>query len=83
MIYLKNVLYLPINFLIIQIIYPVFKISKIFRQEDNMEIDIIRPTDNEESKLEYVIIFRFNNYDILRNGKSHQYEMKCYKKVES
>ena len=28
-----------------------------------MGIDIIRPTD--KSKLEYVVIFRFNNYDSL------------------
>lgn len=36
---------------------------EVSRHEGIMGIDIIRPTD--ESKLEYVIIFRFNNYDNL------------------
>jgi antibiotic biosynthesis monooxygenase (ABM) superfamily enzyme len=38
--------------------------KEVSRQEGSMGIDIIRPTDNE-SKPEYVIIFRFNNYDNL------------------
>ena len=37
--------------------------KEVSKQEGNMGIDIIRPTD--KSKLEYVIIFRFNNYDSL------------------
>ena len=40
--------------------------KEVSKQEGSMGIDIIRPTtDNEESKSEYVIIFRFNNYDNL------------------
>src|ERR687895_3006147 len=35
--------------------------KEVSRQEGSMGIDIIRPRDNE-SKPEYVIIFRFNNY---------------------
>ena len=31
-----------------------------------MGIDIIRPTTDNKSKLEYVVIFRFNNYDSLK-----------------
>ena len=38
--------------------------KEVSRQEGSMGIDIIRPTYNI-SKLEYVIIFRFNNYDNL------------------
>jgi antibiotic biosynthesis monooxygenase (ABM) superfamily enzyme len=38
--------------------------KEVSRQEGSMGIDIIRPSDNE-SKPEYVIIFRFNNYDNL------------------
>ena len=34
------------------------------RQEGSMGVEVIRPTD-KESKPEYVIIFRFNNYDNL------------------
>ena len=37
--------------------------KEVSKQEGNMGIDIIRPTD--KSKLEYVVIFRFNNYDSL------------------
>jgi uncharacterized protein len=33
--------------------------TEVSRQEGSMGIDIIRPTD--KSKLEYVVIFRFNN----------------------
>jgi antibiotic biosynthesis monooxygenase (ABM) superfamily enzyme len=41
-------------------------ISKEFsRQEGSMGIDIIRPTDGNKAKPEYVIIFRFNTYDNL------------------
>ena len=41
-----------------------FRISKeVSKQDGNIWIDIIRPTD--KSKLEYVIIFRFNTYDSL------------------
>ncbi|MGH9983091.1 MAG: hypothetical protein ACRD4J_13755 [Nitrososphaeraceae archaeon] len=36
--------------------------KEVSRQAGSMGIDIIRPTD-KESKPEYVIIFRFNNYD--------------------
>ena len=41
--------------------------KEVSRQEGSMGIDIIRPTSNasSKSKLEYVIIFRFNNYDSL------------------
>jgi antibiotic biosynthesis monooxygenase (ABM) superfamily enzyme len=35
-----------------------------------MGIDIIRPTNNSKSKIEYVIIFRFNKYDNLKWEKS-------------
>jgi antibiotic biosynthesis monooxygenase (ABM) superfamily enzyme len=38
--------------------------KEVSRQEGSMGIDIIRPTD-KESKPEYIIIFRFNNYDNL------------------
>lgn len=38
--------------------------KEVSRQDGSMGIDIIRPTD-KESKAEYVIIFRFNNYDNL------------------
>ena len=37
--------------------------KEVSKQDGNIWIDIIRPTD--KSKLEYVIIFRFNNYDSL------------------
>jgi uncharacterized protein len=43
-------------------------ISKdVSRQEGSMGIDIIRPTPtaNSKSRLEYVVIFRFNSYDNL------------------
>src|ERR687891_713425 len=40
------------------------------RQEGNMGTEIIRPIDNKESKPEYVIIFRFNNYDNLRKWEN-------------
>ena len=40
--------------------------KEVSRQEGNMGIDIIRPTNiNNKSKLEYVVIFCFNNYDNL------------------
>ena len=39
--------------------------KEVSRQEGNMGIDIIRPTNNNKSKLEYVVIFRFNNYNNL------------------
>ena len=43
--------------------------KEVSRQEGSMGIDIIRPNpninNNNNSKLEYVIIFRFNNYDNL------------------
>ncbi|MGH9983746.1 MAG: hypothetical protein ACRD8W_07295 [Nitrososphaeraceae archaeon] len=35
--------------------------KEVSRQDGSTGIDIIRPTD-KESKPEYVIIFRFNNY---------------------
>jgi uncharacterized protein len=38
--------------------------KEVSRQNGNMGIDIIRPTD-KESNPEYVIIFRFDNYDNL------------------
>ena len=37
--------------------------KEVSRQEGSMGIDIIRPID--KSKLEYVVIFRFNNYENL------------------
>src|ERR671910_553767 len=40
------------------------------RQEGSMGTEIIRPVDNKESKPEYVIIFRFNNYDNLRKWEN-------------
>ena len=39
--------------------------KEVSRQEGSMGIDIIRPTNNNKSKLEYVVIFRFNNYNNL------------------
>ena len=36
--------------------------KEVSKQEGSMGIDIIRPTNNNKSKLEYVVIFRFNNY---------------------
>ena len=44
--------------------------NEVSRQEGSMGIDIISPNpnisnNNNNSKLEYVIIFRFNNYDNL------------------
>ncbi len=49
--------------------------KEVSRQEGSMGIDIIRPTNNNnKSKLEYVVIFRFNNMIILLNGKNHPYE---------
>jgi uncharacterized protein len=43
-------------------------ISKEFsRQDGSMGIDIIRPTNGNKSKSEYVIIFRFNTYENLEN----------------
>ncbi|MGH9924355.1 MAG: hypothetical protein ACRD5B_03165 [Nitrososphaeraceae archaeon] len=50
--------------------------KEVSRQAGSMGIDIIKPTD-KESKPEYVIIFRFNNYD--KNGRTHQQEMNGYK----
>ena len=37
--------------------------KEVSKQEGSMRIDVIRPTD--KSKPEYVVIFRFNNYDNL------------------
>jgi uncharacterized protein len=42
--------------------------KEVSKQEGNMGIDIIRPMD--KSKLEYVVIFRINNYDSLKCEKS-------------
>ncbi len=39
--------------------------KEVSRQQGSMGIDVIRPIDNNQSKPEYVIIFRFNNYDNL------------------
>jgi antibiotic biosynthesis monooxygenase (ABM) superfamily enzyme len=39
--------------------------KEVSKQEGSMGIDIIRPTGDNKSKLEYVVIFRFNNYDNL------------------
>ena len=42
------------------------RISKEFSNQDgSMGIDIIRPTNSNKTKSEYVIIFRFNTYDNL------------------
>ena len=42
------------------------RISKEFSKQDgSMGIDIIRPTNSNKTKSEYVIIFRFNTYDNL------------------
>lgn len=43
--------------------------KEVSRQEGSMGIDIIRPTNNNKSKLEYVVILRFNNYDNLTKWK--------------
>ena len=51
-------------------------------REGSIGIDINRPTNNNNTKYEYFISFRFNNYDNHeRNGKNHHYEMSGYKKV--
>jgi uncharacterized protein len=39
--------------------------KEVSRQDGSMGIDIIKPTDKDSKKPEYVIIFRFNNYDNL------------------
>ena len=39
--------------------------KEVSRQDGSMGIDTIRPTNNSKSKIEYVIIFRFNKYDNL------------------
>lgn len=39
--------------------------KEVSRQEGSLDIDIIRPTNNNKPKLEYVVMFRFNNYDNL------------------
>ncbi len=44
--------------------------KEVSKQEDNMGIDIIRPTD--KSKLEYVIIFWFIIMIVLQNGRNQQ-----------
>ncbi len=60
--------------------------KEVSRQEGSMGIDIIRPTSSNassKSKFEYVIIFRFNNYDNLAKWENHLYEMNGYKRVEN
>ena len=42
--------------------------KEVSKQEGNMGINIIKPTD--KFKLEYVIIFRFNNIIVLQNGRN-------------
>jgi antibiotic biosynthesis monooxygenase (ABM) superfamily enzyme len=44
---------------------------EVSRQNGSMGIDIIRPTD-KESKPEYVIIFRFDNYENLMEWRTRQ-----------
>lgn len=45
-------------------------ISKVVsRQDGSIGMDIIRPTNRNKTKSEYVIIFRFNTYDNLEMGK--------------
>ena len=39
--------------------------KEVSRQDVSMGIDIIRPTNSNKTKSEYVIIFRFNTYDNL------------------
>ena len=39
--------------------------KEVSRQDGSMGIDIIKPIDKDSKKPEYVIIFRFNNYDNL------------------
>jgi uncharacterized protein len=39
--------------------------KEVSKQDGSMGIDIIKPTDKDSKKPEYVIIFRFNNYDNL------------------
>ena len=39
--------------------------KEVSKQKGSMGIDIIKPTNYHKTKLEYVIIFRFNNYDSL------------------
>jgi uncharacterized protein len=53
--------------------------KEVSRQEGSMGIDIIRPTD-KESKPEYVIIFRFNNYDNLTKWENSSIRNKWLQK---
>lgn len=52
---------------------------EVSRQDGSMGIDIIRPTDNE-SKPEYVIIFRFNNYGNLTKWENSSIRNEWLKK---
>lgn len=55
--------------------------KEVSKQEGNMGIDIIRPTD--KSKPEYVVIFRFNSYDNLTKWEKSSIRENGYKKVEN
>jgi uncharacterized protein len=63
--------------------------KEVARQEGSMGIDIIRPSPNKDSKskLEYVIIFRFNNYENLERWEKspirNEWLQKGRKLVES
>lgn len=46
--------------------------KEVSKQEGSMGIDIIRPTGDNKSKLEYVVIFRFNNYNNLAKSLSEK-----------
>jgi uncharacterized protein len=61
--------------------------KEVSKQEGSMGIDIIKPTNYHKSKLEYVIIFRFNNYDNLakweKSSIRNEWLQKGRKLVES
>lgn len=52
--------------------------KEVSRQEGSMGIDIIRPTN--KSKLEYVVIFRFNNYETLTKWENSSIRNEWLKK---
>ena len=61
--------------------------KEVSKQEGSMGIDIIKPTNYHKSKLEYVVIFRFNNYDNLakweKSSIRNEWLQKGRKLVES
>ena len=52
--------------------------KEVSRHDGSMGIDIIRPTD--KSKLEYVVIFRFNNYETLTKWENSSIRNEWLKK---